>query len=222
MGAALTIACVYKPGGGFSDEYVHRLRAGTQEFCRREHRFVCLTTQKLKGIECVPLVNHWQGWWNKIELFRRGLFDGPVAYFDLDTIFVDDITDMVVTPFEFVCGTNWKGHGSEINSATMMWDGRVDFSYIYDAYHPGLNERYEQDWRRWGDQGFIQDHLRVPFTSLNELFPGRVVSYKWHVKSSGQVPPAASIVCFHGKPRPHQINWALPNWLRDKQAARAA
>jgi hypothetical protein len=206
----LTIASVYRPGGGFNGDYVFRLRDGFKQFCRVPHRFVCLTNQVLSGIERVPLRHNWVGYWSKVELFRPGLFNGPVCYCDLDAMIIGDISDMVQHPYEFVCGTNWKGSADHINSAFMCWDGREDFSYIYDAYDPRVNEEYEQTWEKWGDQGFIQEHLRVKFTSLNELFPGRIVSYKINVRPAGKVPEGASICMFHGRPRPHQLNWELP------------
>lgn len=210
MGLLLTIACVYKPGNGLGGDYVFRLREGFKKHCRKPHRFVCLTNQVLSGVERIPLKHGWTGYWNKIELFRPGLFEGPVCYCDLDAMIVRDITDMVEHPYEFVCGTNWKGSADHINSAFMCWDGRTDFSQIYDTYSPSINEQYEQDWRSWGDQGFIQDHLPVRFTSLNELFPGRIASYKIDVRPANKVPEDTSIVMFHGRPRPHQLNWKLP------------
>lgn len=211
MDSQLTIACVYKPGNGFnSGDYVFRLQAGFAKHCRVPHKFVCLTNQTLSGIEKVPLKHNWPGYWNKIELFRPGIFNGPVAYCDLDSMILNDISDLVQHPYEFLCATTWGGPPDRINSAFMCWDGRDDFSNIYKAYRPSINEQYEQDGKRWGDQGFIQDHLPVPFTSLNELFPGRFVSYKINVRPAGKVPEGTSIVMFHGRPRPHQINWKLP------------
>lgn len=207
----LTIACVYKPGNGFSGEYVFRLRDGFKKHCKKPHKFVCLTTQELSGVETIKLKHGWQGYWNKVELFRPNLFDGPVCYCDLDATVLGDVTDMVQHPYEFVCGTNWKGSADHINSAFMCWDGRDDSFYrIYERYRPSVNSQYEEDWRRWGDQGWIQDNLPVPFSSLNELFPGRIVSYKLNVRPISRVPDGASIVMFHGSPRPAQLGWKLP------------
>lgn len=218
MDPGLTVACVYKPGGGFSDDYVYRMRDSLAQHSKAHTRFVCVTDQKLPGIECVPFTRRAIGWWNKLELFRPGLFDGRVAYFDLDTMFVGDITDMLQEDdFRFMCTTDWLGRGTTINSTMMMWDARcAEIGAIYSASTQGADEKYSKGWQRWGDQGFIQDHLPIPFASINKLFPGRIVSYKINVrgKQHGRpdaVPAGASIVAFHGNPRPHQINWTLPN-----------
>lgn len=217
MDPGLTVACVYKPGGGFSDEYVYRMRDSLAQHSKAHTRFVCLTDQKLPGITCHPFTRRAIGWWHKLELFRRGLFDGPVAYFDLDTMFVGDLTDILSERHTFACTTDWLGRGTTINSTMMLWDPRAaDFSGIFSAATQGDEEKYSKGWERWGDQGKIQDHLPVPFLSLSSRWPGRIVSYKINVrgKQHGRpdaVPAGASIVAFHGTPRPHQINWTLPN-----------
>lgn len=207
---ALTVACVFKPGGGFSAEYVTRLRDGVKAHCNLPHRFLCLTNQQINGIETTPLIHHWMGYWNKLELFRRGLFDGPVVYLDLDTMLTSDVTDIFSAPYEFACLTNWKGNGTHIGSGVMAWDGRLDLSHIVEAFHPSMIPDYEKSWELWGDQGHTQRFLGRPFESLLSRWPNRIVSYKWHVRKIGKVPDGASIVAFHGKPRPHAINWKLP------------
>ena len=53
MAAGLTIACVYKPGGGFTDEYVYRLREGVAKHCHVPHRFVVLTNEKFEDFETI-------------------------------------------------------------------------------------------------------------------------------------------------------------------------
>lgn len=196
----LTIACVYQPGNGFTDEYVRRLRDGIASHCEVNHRFVCLTNERLDGIETVPLVKKWRGWWNKVEIFRKGLFDGPVRYFDLDTVLVSDITDILTHPHEFTVGTNWNRPGT-IASGFLAWDGREDLSYLVDEFDPATAHPR-------GDQMFLQEHLRRPVTFIDDIFPGRWVSYKYHVRGKG-IPWNASIIAFHGRPRPHQVNWRV-------------
>lgn len=217
MDPCLTIACVYKPGGGFSDDYVERMRESLIECVNLPYRFVCLTNQKVRGVECVPFTRQATGWWNKLELFRPGLFTGRVAYFDLDTMFVGDITDILSTPYDFACTTDWVGRGEIVNSTMMMWDARrAEIGAIFSASTAGADEKYSKGWQRWGDQGFIQDNLPIPFVSLNQAWPGRIVSYKIHVRGlqhgrPDKVPDGASIVAFHGNPRPHKIGWMLPH-----------
>jgi hypothetical protein len=206
------VVSLYKPGNGFNSEYVTRLKASVAEYCKVPHRFVCMTRQDIDGVECIPLIKNRIGYWNKLEIFRSGLFDGPVIYLDLDTMIVSDITDIVTYPHEFTAAHNWKGKpGESLSSWFLGFDGRQNYQYLFDSFHPSMTESYEQDWRYWGDQGHIEKNLVCSWTPLGTLFPNRFVSYKWGVKPNGRVPEEASIVVFHGRPRPHQIKWRLPN-----------
>jgi len=200
----LTVACVYKKGSGeFNGEYVRRLRRSVAKHCKAPYRFVCL------GEELAFQFDR-PGYWNKLELFRKGLFDGPVVYLDLDCLIVNDVTDIFEYPHEFTVLDNWL-HPAQIASGFMAWDGREDLSYILDAYE-GSSTRHKYGERavKRGDQGLIQDVIRRPVTRISALFPDRILSYKLHVKPNNSVPRTASIVMFHGRPRPADLDWRLP------------
>lgn len=216
----LTIACVYRPGGDFFAEYVYRLQRNLRDHVKVPYEFVCLSTQDLRGVNTIRLKRNLPGWWSKLELFDHQ-YPGQVAYFDLDTIVVSDITDIVTKPAVFSAlgpflgtdGQKLMGEDS-MGSGVMIFDGTADRSHIPRAY----NSRTDFEYRtrsRWGDQGFIQDNLKHGYTPLQDQFPGRIVRFKSDVrrpdKTIGPVPHGASIVCFSGKPRPHEINWSLPS-----------
>ena len=209
----LTVACVYKPGGGFTDDYVRKLKVSVSEHLQTPHRFVCLTTaNRFKNIETIALTKNRIGYWNKLELFRNDLFDGPVVYLDLDTMIVDDVTEIFTYPHEFTAGHNWKGEpGRYLASWFLAFDGREDYQYIFDSFD-GNTEKYEQRWEEWGDQGHIGKMLQKEWTPLHSLFPNCAASYKWSVKKKGAIPDSTKFVVFHGRPRPHEINWTLPKW----------
>lgn len=205
----LTVACVYVPGNGFTDDYVYRLRDGVEQFCEAPHRFVCLTNRLLAGIETVSLIRKRTGWWNKLELFRKNLFPGQVAYLDLDTMIVDDVTDILTRQQPFLGLSDFK-HKQKLGSAFMSWDGTIDLSHLDDGFTLADVATYSQSYDKWGDQGVIWDRLGIQMELTNDVFPGRFVSYKWHVRRPGFVPDGASVVMFHGKPRPADVGWKLP------------
>lgn len=199
----VTVACVYKPGGDFTDEYVTRLCDGVARHCSVSYRFVCLTDQKIGGVTCIPLAQEWPGWWNKLQLFRE--FKGPTVYFDLDTVIVGDLNEILVNHHGFSALSDFnKG---TFASGVMAWSG--DYSFLYDDFSLSMIPKYSKSMAAWGDQGYIAERL-FGFDSLQELHPGRFVSYKKHVRKEGRVPEGTSVVCFHGKPRPHQVGWKLP------------
>lgn len=209
MAAGLTIACVYKPGGGFTDEYVYRLREGVAKHCHVPHRFVVLTNEKFEDFETVRFTRDMPGWWNKLELFRRDAFAGQVAYFDLDTMIVGDITDIVSEPQNFAMLRDLYGK-HRVASGVMVWNASDDWSAIYETFSAERIAEYSQAGAKWGDQGWISDCLLDEPVRLQDQFPGRIVSYKVEMKAQGKMPKGASVVCFHGRPRPHQIGWKLP------------
>lgn len=205
----VTIACYYRPGGGFSDDYVYRLRDSVKRHCRGEHNFVCLTNQRLKSVETIPLLNNWPTWWGKLELFRQRQFSGRTAYFDLDTMIVGDITDIVQADTEFAMLEDFYGK-HRVNSGVMVWDADKDWSALHDTFSKERIPEYSETMEKWGDQGWIENNLLEPPQRLQTLFPDRIVSYKVHVRKQNRVPPGVSVVCFHGKPRPAAIGWKLP------------
>lgn len=215
----IDIVCVLRSGGVYTPEYVIRLAAAIHDHLKLPHTFTVMTDTLMvfpplepshQSIRMVPLGHDWPGWWSKIELFR---FGGPKLYFDLDTIVKDDITDIVQglmdQPPGFYAIDDWLAPGM-LNSSVMYWTG--DFTRIYTEFrmHPDLYQAQYVKWPRLGDQAYIADALdneyagEVP-TSIQDLFPGRFVSFKCSVEAQRQ---KASVVCFHGSPKPHQRHWS--------------
>lgn len=215
------VACVCKSGGDFGPVHVQRLYDQVVKHTTKPFKFVVLTdfeelfaTPQFNAIE---LVEDWPGWWSKIELFRRL----PQAlYLDLDTTIVSNIDDIVymedhtydvlyaLEEFQRPGGRR-PAKGVRLGSGVMWWNG--DFSYLYKAFADNpefLMKRYST-LSSWGDQAFIRDHARW-WDQLQKRLPGRFVSFKYEVKESG-LPPDASVVCYHGKPRP----WDLGGQLRE-------
>jgi hypothetical protein len=213
-----TVACVWKAGPEYRLEHVLALAAGVQRNLAIPHRFVCLTDcgaiaaqiMIRAGIEPIPLKHGWLGWWSKIELFRPGLFDGPVFYADLDTIVIAPIADLVEGHRFTVLRNFWVKPGHlRIGSGLMAWD--CDLSHLYHrfAVRPATIMDVHKTTESWGDQGFIQAHSPVRPERWQDKFPGRVCSYKKHVLTGdGKPPEGASIICYHGQPRP----WQTPLW----------
>ena len=209
MAAELTVACVYKPGGGFTDEYVYRLREGVAKHCHVPHRFVVLTNEKYEDFETIRFTRNVPGWWNKLQLFAKDQFVGQVAYFDLDTMIVGDITDIVTAPQEFAMLRDFYGK-DRVASGMMVWNASDDWSAIYETFSAARIPEYSKTAEKWGDQAWIGSCLQDAPALLQDQFPGRIVSYKVEMKAQGKMPKGASVVCFHGQPRPARIGWKLP------------
>lgn len=166
-----------------------------------------------------------QGWWNKLALFKPGLFPNGhrVIYFDLDTVITGRLDEIVAYHGDFAILRDFYRLDG-LQSSVMLW--RVGSTeYIWNAYK---KQGYPQEVRgrgTWGDQAFIEmcsaragkwwvrigsDEI-VEIDILQSLFPGLFISYKASGKGS---PDKASVVVFHGEPRPHDVvdGWVPHVW----------
>lgn len=214
----IKIVCVLKSGGEYDERYVENLYNAIRRNCFENFQFVCLNDVDNKTE--FPLLNDWSGWWSKIELFR---LTGKVLYFDLDTIILKDISNMIQVvnnlkenEFIGVKAFNPRRNLYEktmFNSGVMGWNG--DFKFIYDNFD-FEKESNNPDKECIGDQDYISRELREKKINIkfwqNEMIG--LYSYKRHCKEG--LPEDARVVCFHGHPRPHQvvkeIAWVRDNW----------
>lgn len=210
----LTVACVLRSGGIYNATWVDALRRGVEKHLRTPHFFVCLTDMEV-DCEKIPLVTEWGRWWAKLELFRPGLFDGPVLYFDLDTVIVGDLAKLADYPHHFTMAHEYYRPRQKCSTA-MAWNGRYDFG-LFQAFDPKLHMPIYTRHGRIGDQAYIEEHLAArgePVDTFRDLFgETSIASYKVHQCHKG-VPKGTAAVAFHGKPKPHEVNhdWVRESW----------
>jgi hypothetical protein len=162
----LNVITVFKSGGEWREEYVYRMRDMLLNNLSEEFRFICLSDVPLEveTIDLLPISENVPGYWNKIQLFRPGLFNGPCLFIDLDTIIkgpINKITDQLSgSDFLMVRSPFRAGHHS---SCFMYWEG--DHSYLWDLYRskpPSVwDKQYKQHmpFESYGDQAFISDNV---------------------------------------------------------------
>jgi hypothetical protein len=194
----MQFALVLKSGPEYKREHVYRLADNILAH-HPGSNIVCLSdlTLSYPSIERIPLSHYWPGWWSKIELFRPGLLTGPTLYLDIDTVVVDKIN---VDPASFTMLPDVYNRGS-YGSGAMAWTHPP--THIYEKFkerHRYFISAYNVP-KRWGDQAFIRDHLgQTP-----NLFDDQFRSYKVHCKN--RIPPSTSVVYFHGRPRPWDVDF---------------
>lgn len=209
----VTVACVYKPGKGFTDDYVWRLRQGVYKHAPGA-RFVCLTTslslkRELKD-EAILIPDILPGWWNKMLLFQKGRFAGRVIYFDLDTIINKDISKLLDYDGILPLFLDDFNHSGNLATGVMSWDGD-QLAHVYDTFmsdHKGIIHRHDHgSGSDRGDQAFMRRAV-LNWCPVQDILP-TVYSYKIHVRNHITARKVASVICFHGKPRPHEIGWEI-------------
>ena len=188
------IITVLRSGGEYRAEHVERLRKQCEVHAPGVE-FLCLSD--LDG----GLVSDWPGWWAKIELFR---LRGPVLYMDLDTTVIDDISPLlrIAEDHDFVALRDFNPKQRAMGSGLMAWSGDMSRIHAEFSASPAAHMKRCTTPAAWGDQGFIEP-LTPDRAYWQDLLPGAVVSWKKHCGSG--VPDGARVVCFHGKPRPWEV-----------------
>lgn len=210
----LTVACVLRTGSEFTREHVAALRDCVGKNLSLPYRFVCLTDDEGPRFPCdrIALAHRWPRWWSKMELFssefQQVTAGDPVLYLDLDTILVKPIDDIAVGQNFVVLRNFWAK--DRIGSGLMAWSSRASSSLLelYEKFRR-RSLLYMQEYtttEKWGDQGFIRFNSPIQPDLWQDLYPGRVVSYRAECVPKGRIPQGASVVCFGGKSRP----WTLP------------
>lgn len=195
----MQIATVLKRGPEFRPEHLKRL-VNTIRESGNDHKIICLTDFEFEiaGVDRIPLIHFWPGWWSKIELFR--VATEPTLYLDIDTVVVGRLPEIGPRFAMIEDVYDSRNYGSGV----MSWQKAP--RNIYDTFKSDA-DRYMRKYRtrqHWGDQAFIRDYLGHKPDLLGNEFR----SYKAHCKRF--VPHETKVVYFHGKPRPWFVRLRFP------------
>ena len=205
----LNIVCV-KWGDKYSADYVNILfDMVIRNMTPREAKFICFTddhTDLDPRIETRPLPGNLDGWWNKIYLFKEGVFENGerVVFFDLDTLVINAIDRVLFYGGEFaILRDFYRPNG--LQSSVMLWEaGKLN--HFWTEF-----EKQEFPNIEGGDQAFIES-LNPEVDILQVLFPGKFASYK--VNCINGPSPDNSVIVFHGEPKPDNCDseWVNRIW----------
>ena len=184
------------------DSVVRNISYGT------EGKFVCFTDDPepyADGIEKRPLHGGLKGWYNKLYLFKKGVFDkgDKIIFFDLDTVIVSGLDEIIKYKGKFAMLEDFYRPNGFQSSVMMWW---ADFHHdIWDSY-----EKAGYPDVAGGDQAWIEQ-CDPCVDKLQDLFPKCFVSYK--VSATSGIPKDSKVVVFHGNPRPHAAKgWVEKVW----------
>jgi hypothetical protein len=229
----MTYLCVLRTGGEYNLDYVSKLSAGLRRAVSADIVLCCLTDAfdiptSRPGIDFIPMRKKLPGWWAKMEMFR---IDGPVLYFDLDTVICGNI-DSLVSALESLSTDLLliRDFGADHKWASGIIGWRQSRVQTYTKFmDDAARGRFEtrngcklaigtKTFR--GDQEWLHDHVReygLSVTAARDVQPG-IYSYKLDLKAATECPPDASIVCLHGHPRPHELSdghWLKRLWCEE-------
>lgn len=220
-------ACVIH-GDAYGWEYVDRLYSMLSRHITPGIRLHVYTEEH--RIVPAPYIKHsllnWglsgpkKAWWYKIQLFNSAYHRGPLLYFDLDTVIVDNIDWIWNLNLNYFWAIQdfkhlWRLEHYGINSSVMWFDtGRFD--YIWDKFNQEHISRIVSKYH--GDQDFINEAIS---SNDRRLFDSaRVKSWRWQCLDGGYnfaqrrflapntgttVLEPTSILVFHGNPKPSEV-----------------
>lgn len=160
-----TVACVLWigdrdfEGRAYTVDWVYRLRDQVAAHLPMPHRFVCFSDTNVPGVESIPLVTRWRGWWAKMEMFDpRHDLGQRVLYLDLDCFVVDDLqpivnfhAPMALAPASYLFThkhpTTKDGVVRVYQSSCMVWSPPAGRKFFEDLTPEAIKRlRGDQDW----------------------------------------------------------------------------
>jgi len=160
-----------------------------------------------------------KAWWYKLQLFNHKHYQGPLLYFDLDTVITDNIDWITHQSLEYFWAPRdfkhlWRSNHSGINSSVMWWD-TTKFNDVWQTFR---NQEFLLLQRRYpGDQDFLSDTIlqnrrRFLDEKLIQSWKWECLDGGWDFKHRKHLTPGtgtrvgtASVMVFHGRPNPCQV-----------------
>lgn len=211
----LTVWCVCV-GDKYSNDDVWTLERMVQANINQPYIFKCLSDRQIPGVHTEISKHSWPGWWSKLELFEIAT-EGHHLYFDLDVVITGSIDGLVSDRLSMPKNWAQSGHGG-CQSSVMAWGD--NYSFLAGCFDPmelsapsNGNFGWYGRYKFWGDQEYITHFVGEPGAGKVEEMHG-IYSYKYHCRQS--LPPDAKVVCFHGLPKPDQVN---DQWVKDARCS---
>jgi len=215
------IVCI-KWGQKYGPEFVNILYSMVKRNLTVPYRFICFTENSKnlnKNIEIFPLNENLEGWWHKLTLFKKNLFDlsGKTLYLDLDVIIVNPIDQLFYQKNNFIIIKDWfysrpqyqKNNQIMYNSSVFLYN-IGSYSNVWDDFEKDPEKFIKENNR--GDQEWITK--KIPNASFWPKNWCRSFKWSYHFKDLNYNFDAGfnddtKIIVFHGRPNPPE---AINGW----------
>jgi hypothetical protein len=158
----INVVCVLRSGGkvGYNAAWVEKLQRAVERNLSHPHRFICLSDCAVP-CERIALEDVGKGFWSKIQLFKPGMFNGPVLYLDLDTVICANI-DSIVDCIQHEQFVMWHEADKNIHSSAFMW-WQGDYSNLWNTFISKPSNYWQSLYGvppLYGDQALISEHVK--------------------------------------------------------------
>lgn len=203
-----------------ASKYVNNLFEGASRWTNAPFNFICFTNEALdllQGIEVrpFPLITS-KGVLPRMYMFSKeaGL-TGQVLSLDIDIIITGPLDDLLQYEGLFCTRKSWtRGEEHLIDGDIMSFKACPHTENLFWTPLTNNIEQVEQISGGGRERFWVRHVMSGRAVDIwQDVLPGQVCSYKFHVKN-GQVPSNARIISCHGFPRPHQITepWRMEYW----------
>lgn len=220
-------ACVIH-GTGYDWQYVERLYNMLSRYLPNGIRFHVYTEHD----RSVPphmikhILDDWgisgpkKSWWYKMQLFNTKHFSGQLLYFDLDVIITSSLEWITKLSADyFWCIRDFRYLQNPMiqsMNSSVMWFDVAKFNWVWDKFNETPVTKVVQSFP--GDQDFL--HHTINHFQRRFFDDCKFQSYRWQCLDGGYnfkrrqhyqpgsgitISPDTSVVVFHGRPKPHQI-----------------
>ena len=162
-----------------------------------------------------------QSWWYKMQLFNPAHHSGPLLYFDLDTVIVNNLDWIWQLPTKYFWALRdfkylWRPNHTGLNSSVMWWDTQ-NYIHVWNSFVD--TDLKEVMSKHRGDQDYIS--VAIPENQRRFFELDTIQSWRWQCLDGGynfqkkqhitpgtgtRVLSNTSVLVFHGHPKPNEIN----------------
>ncbi len=220
----MIVVSVLKQGKGYGAENARMLH-----YHMGDYENVCLTDiPSIDGVDTLKMETPWEGWWSKLNLFNPDhplIGDQDIFYLDIDSVICGDITPLFnQKTFTALTDFYQEGNPHPPMASGVMYIPVEQKELVWNEWHGHETKIMAENhpMPHHGDQGFIArcfEKNRKKVDRWQDVAPNKVISFKKDVakegdpgfhnrrsKGNGLIPEEAVILCFHGKPRPWDID----------------
>ena len=198
--------------------YVNNLYHGVKRFASCPFEFICFTNEELEVDEGIklryfPLLTK-SGVLPRVYMFSKesGLFGRQVLCLDIDVVITGSLKKLMDYDGLFCTRSKFKpGEQHKLDGDIMSFRaGREIEEMVWDPFVENIDSAEKMTKGR--ERYWVRAKLGGIADRWDKIDPDLVKSYKRHIRGKGQKPESASIISFHGKPRPHQ---AKDEWIKE-------
>jgi hypothetical protein len=211
----ITITTVLKTGKYYDHTWVDKMKRSLDRHMSVPFNFLPLSDGE-HMFPVHPFIQDNPGYWNKVELFRPGLYNTPTLFIDADNVIIGNLSPMIQAlqghKFVMYKSRTTRTHPNPTpSSCVMYWE--EDMSYMWNIWNSKPSIEWQEKYRkndstgRKGDQGFIREHAK-DLELIHDIYPKAYDTIKF-VQSPQPDMTGVSMLVFAGNIKPHNCSWKI-------------